>query len=175
MVTRNDLTDKAGLTMRLWRHIAICLHGPSCTECCWPWTAGRSPQGYGKISASTPRGKAHLRVNRALWMLIHGDIPAGLFVCHTCDNPPCANPAHYWLGTIQDNNRDSSTKGRHPKGAGHHLAKLTDEQVTDIRYLAACGMPYKLLGFIYQVSSSLIGCIHRGEIWRHLLPAEEVR
>lgn len=70
---------------------------------CWEWTAGRMPHGYGAIW-DTSIGLA--------WELAHGPIPDGLWVLHRCDNPPCCNPAHLWLGTQADNDNDRKVKGR---------------------------------------------------------------
>ena len=82
------------------------------------------------------------------WILIHGSIPMGLGVLHTCDNPPCCRPDHLWLGTVQDNVADKVKKGRmakgethgsktHPesikRGENHHSAKFSDEIVRQIR------------------------------------------
>lgn len=76
---------------------------------CWPWLASRMPKGYGKLGiASTTPKLAH----RVSWELHYGPIPEGLFVCHRCDNPPCVNPAHLFLGTCTDNLRDMVAKGR---------------------------------------------------------------
>ena len=77
---------------------------------CWP--CGSSSH-YGKAGGTT----AH----RWTWMLLHGEIPDGLLVCHTCDNPPCCNPGHLFLGTAKDNVRDAMNKGRRPR--------VTDERM----------------------------------------------
>lgn len=75
---------------------------------CWTWTAGRYPTGYGMFGVNrVPRG-AH----RVSWELTHGPIPAGLEVCHSCDNPPCVRPSHLWLGTHRQNIEDAGRKGR---------------------------------------------------------------
>jgi hypothetical protein len=76
---------------------------------CWPWTAGRNRHGYGLYAFE---GKTIL-ANRGLWILLHGAVPEGRFVLHHCDNPPCVNPEHLYLGTQAENMRDLVVRGRH--------------------------------------------------------------
>jgi len=71
---------------------------------CWPWTRSLSPKGYGRV-----RGR---NAHRVAYELTYGPIPPGMFVCHTCDNPPCCNPAHLFLGTYLDNIADMVAKKR---------------------------------------------------------------
>lgn len=96
---------------------------------CWIWTAHRSRTGYGKFLLD---GKA-TTATRFCWELHNGGIPAGLFVLHKCDNPPCVNPTHLFLGSLSDNMQDSSRKGRIVNGEHHHSAKLTPTIVRSIR------------------------------------------
>ena len=71
---------------------------------CWVWTGPRLPWGYGMFLRST----AH----RYVYVLSHGPLPRNVFVCHTCDNPPCVNPAHLFAGSSRDNQLDRLAKGR---------------------------------------------------------------
>src|SRR5665811_1223275 len=75
---------------------------------CWEWTGYKNGKGYGVINLQGQRVLAH----RMAWELKNGPVPDGLFVLHRCDNPPCCNLKHLWLGTKADNNNDMTTKGR---------------------------------------------------------------
>lgn len=93
---------------------------------CWEWTGCRNGDGYGEILRDRRPQKAH----RIAWELTHGPIPGGSHVLHRCDNPPCCNQEHLWLGTPLDNARDKERKGRgnHAKGDAHG-SKLHPERV----------------------------------------------
>ncbi len=72
---------------------------------CWEWQGTRQSAGYGLLG--------HRYVHRLAWALSNGTLPTGMQICHHCDNPPCCNPAHLFLGTGADNAQDSVSKGRH--------------------------------------------------------------
>lgn len=78
-------------------------------DACWEWMGGRNPKGYGVFR---PKGKRFIASRAALAIKLGGEIPQGTLACHSCDNPPCCNPAHLWPGTNADNILDASSKGR---------------------------------------------------------------
>lgn len=93
---------------------------------CWLWTASVHPEGYGKFRVAGRMDRAH----RVSWRLHHGEIPRGMCVLHNCpagDNPRCVNPAHLWLGSRAENNRDRKAKGRGraPSGPAHAATMRT--------------------------------------------------
>ena len=129
------------------------------TDICWEWQACRHPDGHGKFSLRKRTAYAH----RVAWQIFKGPIPMGLQVLHDCDNPPCCNPAHLFLGTVQDNRADAVAKGRHVCGEKVGNSKLIAEQVLAIR---ADSRAQRAIAKDYGVSRSLIGQIKQGLIWQ---------
>ena len=136
---------------------------------CWPWTASMDKDGYGRISRGAPSGRM-LKASRASWELHYlRPVLAGQCVLHTCDNPPCVNPRHLFLGTQLENTKDRDAKRRQAQGEKQGAAKLTEEKVEEIRrdYVRGSrthGQP--ALARKHGVSHAAIGYIVRGESWK---------
>lgn len=139
---------------------------------CWPWTGTRTAKGYGLISQG-PRGAAKRFIaSRVAWELTHGSIPDGMLVCHRCDNPPCVNPAHLFLGTNDENMADMATKGRARggtvRGEDHGNALLTDALVAEILSLRQQRTPIAELADRFDVGEGTIKDIVQGKTWQHV-------
>lgn len=118
------------LAERLWSRV----EKSNPTEC-WEWQGATYTKGHGAIARGR-RSEGMVATHRAAWELTHGPIPEGMVVCHACDNPPCCNPNHLFLGTLAANNADCTAKGRQHRGY-----KLSDEEVRDIRARYASNGP----------------------------------
>jgi hypothetical protein len=129
-------------------------------------------------------GPRILKAHRLMWQMEHGSIPAGMFVCHHCDNPPCTNPAHLFLGTNAENMRDMRRKGRGvpppvrfggpggvpPKlrGEKHGRAKLSSGDVLDARAAYGAGARIAELARRYGVHPRTMRDALLGKHWSHL-------
>jgi uncharacterized protein YjcR len=109
--------------------------------------------------------------HRVAYKLYKGHIPKGMLVCHTCDNRQCVNPEHLFLGTAQDNTNDMVQKGRargNPNAAGENgtKAKLSWEQVKEIREAKQNGLPLRALAVAFGVTPSTIQKIVTHQTWK---------
>lgn len=123
---------------------------------CWGWTGPTASGGYGRFTHNAKQWRA----NRASVEIHTGvPVPDDMFVCHHCDNPPCTNPAHLFVGTHLDNVRDAISKGRAPR------AQVTAEQVLAIR---ADPRPHGEITRDYPIGKSGVEAIKNRRTWRHL-------
>ncbi len=131
---------------------------------CWLWLSLRNETGYGRFAVSTCRHSKRVFAHRLAWELVYG--PTELCVLHRCDNPPCCNPLHLFVGTRADNAADMVAKGRcdHPKGERNARALLTEDDVLFIREVKGA-LFQRELASIFGVARSTISAAQRGETW----------
>lgn len=151
-------------------------------DACWEWTSkNRDRDGYGYFKVAGRMWRAP----RYAFNLANPDAPIGddEMVCHTCDNPPCVNPAHLIRGAALDNSADQVERDRTVTGDRHHTrrdpstrrrgeangsARLTAEQVLEIRRRYAAGEKQVPLAAVFGVSQPIISQIIRRKVWTHL-------
>jgi HNH endonuclease len=143
---------------------------------CIEWTRSCNPSGYGHLRAGGKLYQAH----RLTWQRVIGDIPDGMCVLHTCDNPKCVNPEHLWLGTRADNNADCISKGRGNRigstpgprpairGEKNPTARLTERDVRVIRRLVYSGITGTRVASLFGTGKSQISAIVRRKAWAHV-------
>ncbi|MDQ7745424.1 HNH endonuclease signature motif containing protein [Hydrogenophaga pseudoflava] len=133
---------------------------------CWEWTAAHDGRrGYGHINV----GGVILKAYRVAYELENGPIPAGVEICHKCDNPKCVRPGHLFVGTHLENMRDGAEKGRMNPGEKNGMAKLKDSDVIVIaRRLASGSAQMDSLAAAYGVSRTCIHDIATGRRWSRI-------
>lgn len=157
---------------RFWSRVAV-----GEPDACWPWLLrAADPFGYGGFWMMGRLIHSH----RVAWMFTRGEIPKGICVLHRCDNPPCVNPAHLFLGTKSINSLDRHAKGRTAQGnlvndsrraRGERAAnaKLTAARVVEIRRRhAAGGITRGAIAEEYGLSPSTIGRVVSRDTWAHV-------
>lgn len=129
---------------------------------CWEWRGSRNVQGYGVMRSgggSAQRTVTH-KAHRVSYELANGPVPAGFFVCHTCDNRGCVRPDHLYAGSPADNTRDRDVRGR------NGMAKVTADQVGELRRRRANGETLAVLAADYGLSLSQTSSIGTGHDWK---------
>jgi hypothetical protein len=146
---------------KFWKRVDV--RGP---DECWPWLIVKMPDEYGRVLHNGKLEGSH----RVSFSIANGDIPPGAQILHKCDNPPCCNPRHLFIGTNLDNVRDKIVKGRgnQAKGEIHYRAKLTEKNVSSIRSMADRGIAPKEVSNIFGISQDHARNIIKRKIWRHI-------
>lgn len=158
---------KKSIDYRLWERVVK-------TEYCWNWTGARTPRGYGKIYFS---GKC-VYVHRLSYEFTYGVFSKELDVLHRCDNPPCVNPNHLFLGTAKDNSQDMMIKGRHRiiplVGERNGNSIMLEEEVIQLLRVsrdyedAGERKINEKLSKIFGISKVHVKQIRRNKTWKHL-------
>lgn len=140
---------------RIWKYIDQ--DGPGG---CWLWTGCKNERGYGLTNVGRVKNQ---RVHRLVYQLRHGPLPSTVFCLHKCDVRNCVNPDHIFLGSYKENGADMKAKGRSTRGTKNSRAKLTEDDVRELRRLREEGWTAKRLSQRFGVALST--CV---EIWRRV-------
>lgn len=171
---------------RFLRKIAFCEHGRQCKVCCWPYTTTK-PNIYGQFYVSGNHEKGNrvaIRAHVFMYQLVYGEIlfriEDRLFVCHECDNPPCCNYHHLYVGTNLDNVRDAIERGRHvyppdSVGINNPAHKVTDEDIAYIVQLRQEGYTQQVIADTIGLSRGHVSKILRGKLWGHIDASQDDR
>lgn len=136
-------------------------------DACWEWKLYKDQDGYGGFTDKR-KYKYHKKAHRMAYEFTYGSISKGLQVCHKCDNPPCCNPTHLFLGTSKENNADAVRKRRHAFGQRNGGAVLKEYQVIEIIDLLKQGKTQAVLANLYKCSKGAISKIQTQRTWRYL-------
>lgn len=128
---------------------------------CWLWDAGVGKSGYGVFKKDGRSISAH----RFSYEEFVGPIPDEMHVLHKCDVRTCVNPDHLFVGTHDDNMKDSSRKGRKPRGEDNRAAKLSADDVREIRKWMKAGVRQELIAKCFGISQSAVGNISTAKSW----------
>lgn len=136
---------------------------------CIEWQ-GASVRNYGQIRVRNPVNKLML-AHRLAWVLHYGTDPAGLLVCHKCDNPRCINVDHLFVGTTLDNMQDMAAKGRSgdTRGSKSGKSKLTEEDAVHMLALSSSGVKQAEIAKKFNIHPAHVSRIISGKRWAHLI------
>ena len=130
-------------------------------DACWPWIGRRDKKGYGRYHFGD---RYSCLAHRLAFAIANGMVPAGAQVNHSCDNPPCCNPAHLHLGTHITNMQEMAARGR----AGH--VRFTAAAIDAMRQMRVDGARYPEIAARYETTPGVVQAVVSGSRRRHLPP-----
>ncbi len=135
-------------------------------DACWNWLGAKTKEGYGQFRVNNSNYKSH----RYALSEFKGESADNRIACHTCDNPSCCNPNHLYWGTSKTNAADRGARGRRkgPSGVTHHKAKLTLDNVREIRKMFDAGATQRDIAKMYGISNSLAWSIGKRRLWKEV-------
>lgn len=139
---------------------------------CIEWTAGRNRKGYGVIRRN---GRAAFATRWVMHLLFGFELSSSKMVLHKCDNPPCINPDHLYLGTETENTRDKVSRKRHNFGARVPQSKLIDRDIVEIFKLRSNGMDFTEIARRFGVTKNTARCVVRRLTWKHIEIPEDLK
>lgn len=133
---------------------------------CWEWGGRINDGGYGFVVVG---GRLHM-AHRLAFEQAHGPIPAGMVVCHRCDNRRCINPSHLFAGTQADNVADMDSKGRRVPllGSANGIAVINEDDARQIKQRLAAGEQGRAIAASFGVHECTVSLIKRGKTWTHV-------
>jgi hypothetical protein len=155
-----SLFIKEPAEVRFWR--AVDVRGK---DQCWEWMGALHYKGYGEFA---PIAKHKTKSHRFAWESKNGPIPDGKMVCHKCDNRPCCNPSHLFLGNAKTNMDDCTNKMRHCHGEKSPKAKLTESDVIAIRNADKTKRTRLSIAKEFGISGRQVTSVCRYESWKHI-------
>jgi hypothetical protein len=137
---------------------------------CWNWMGKKTRGGYGRFLLNVSQNFREVYASRVAYKIAHKNLPNTHFVCHTCDNPTCCNPAHLYLGTYTDNCNDKMIRHRHNCGRGETQgsSKLKEYQVLEIRKRVENGETQRSLCKEYNIDDATINHVVKRRSWKHI-------
>lgn len=134
---------------------------------CWDWSTKGNGSKY--IRMDYARKEKRISAHRYSYLIHKGEIPKGMFVCHSCDNPRCTNPEHLFLGTCKDNLVDMAKKNRNRTGENHANSKIKIKDVIKIKKLLSLGVSAARISRDLHISIHIIYPIKQGKTWKNIL------
>mgnify|MGYP006921331108 CR=1 FL=1 len=145
---------------------------------CWIWTGVINNKGYGTTSYGRNRKIKGLDgprlAHRTSYELTVGPIPEGQHLLHSCDNPPCCNPAHLRPGHYKENTQDKVDRGRQLKGEQIQCSKLTSDQVREIKLMFLLGYKSQYIAdLLLDGRPKIVEAIRQKKTWNHIVVTED--